>query len=102
MFGIIRTGGKQYKVSPGDKIKVEKIDAKSGDDIVIDDVLLVADGDKVSVGTPNVKGSKVKAKVLEHGRAKKKIVFKYKPKTRYRVKRGHRQEYTEIEIKDIS
>lgn len=101
MFGIIRTGGKQYKVSPGDKIKVEKIDAKVGDEITLEDVLLVADGDKVSVGTPNVKGSKVKAKVLDQGREKKKIVFKYKPKTRYRVKRGHRQNYTEIEIKDI-
>ncbi len=97
-FSIIETGGKQYKVSPGQKIKVEKLDAEAGANFVFDKVLLRADGDKVEIGTPHVAGAKVETKVLRQARERKKIVFKYHSKTRYRKKRGHRQHYTEVEI----
>ena len=114
MFAVIRTGSKQYKVSPGQKLRIEKLaapaggeprqgrDAKEGATVHFDEVLLVADGDRVSVGTPTVAGAKVDAKVLKQGRDKKKIVFKYHPKSRYRKKKGHRQHFTEIEITKIS
>ncbi len=103
MFGVIETGGKQYKVSVGDKIKIEKVDAKQGDNVVFDKVLLLADDKgEVKLGQPYVEGAKVQAKVLEQGREKKKIVFKFKPKSNYKVKRGHRQPYTKIEIVSIS
>lgn len=101
MFAIIETGGKQYKVSAGDKIKVEKLSAE-GDSVSFDKVLLKSRGDKVEIGTPYVSGSRVEAKVLKQGRDKKKIVFKYKSKTRERKKKGHRQPYTEVEITKIS
>ncbi len=114
MFAVIKTGGKQYKVSPGAKLRIEKLaapaggeprqgrDAGEGATVHFDEVLLVADGDRVEVGTPNVKGAKVDARVLGQGRDKKKIVFKYHPKSRYRKKKGHRQHYTEVEITKIS
>ena len=101
MFAVIQTGGKQYKVAAGDKIKVEKLEAKEGDSLVFDKVLLTADGDNVQVGAPYVIGAKVDAKILKQGRHKKIIVFKYHSKTRYRKKKGHRQDYTEIQILDI-
>ncbi len=101
-FAIIRTGGKQYRVSPGQKLKIEKIDAKAGAAISFEDVLLVADGEDVKIGTPTVKGAKVNAKILVQGRDKKKIVFKYHPKSRYRKKKGHRQPFTEVEITQIA
>lgn len=101
MFAVIRTGGKQYRVSPGQRLKIEKLDAAEGAAIHFGDVLLVADGDKVEIGTPLVRGAKVEAKVLKQGRARKKIVFKYHPKSRYRKKKGHRQHYTEVEIQKI-
>ncbi|PIR88435.1 MAG: 50S ribosomal protein L21 [Candidatus Harrisonbacteria bacterium CG10_big_fil_rev_8_21_14_0_10_44_23] len=100
-FAIIETGGKQYRVSPGDKIKVEKLDAEEGKGVVFDKVLLAVDGDNVEIGTPMVSGVKVEGKVLEQGRGEKKIVFKYKAKTRQRTKRGHRQPYTQVEITAI-
>lgn len=102
MFAIIKTGGKQYRVSPGQRLKIEKLDAKEGAVIHFDEVLLVADGDKVEIGTPLIKGAKVEAKVLKQGRARKQIVFKYHPKSRYRKKKGHRQHFTEIEITKIA
>lgn len=102
MFAIIKTGGKQYRVSPGQRIKIEKLDAAEGEAVRFEDVLLVADGDHVAIGAPSVKGAAVDAKVLAQGRAGKKIVFKYHPKTRYRKKKGHRQPYTEIEIVKIA
>lgn len=102
LFAVIRTGGKQYRVSPGQKIKIEKLPDDVGKRVVFHDVLLVADGDAVSVGTPTVKGASVTAKVLAHGKREKQIVFKMRPKKRYRVKRGHRQPYTEAEIEKIS
>jgi large subunit ribosomal protein L21 len=101
MLAIIRSGGKQYKVSPGDKIKVEKIDKKEGAEISFKDVLLVEKNKKLYLGDPLVKGAKVSAKVLSQGKSKKVIVFKYKPKTRYKKKQGHRQLFTELEITKI-
>ena len=88
-------------VQPGDKIKVEKLDKKEGQEIVFSDVLLAEKNRKVEIGTPVVKDAKVEAKVLSHGKGEKIIVFKYKPKKRFSRKIGHRQPYTEIEITGI-
>ncbi len=101
MLAVIRTGGKQYLVKPGDKIKVEKLDQKQGEQIAFSDVLLVEKNKKLEVGTPLVGGIKVEAKILKHGKGEKIIVFKYKAKKRYSRKIGHRQPYTEIEITGI-
>lgn len=101
MLAIIKTGGKQYLVKPGDKIKIEKIDKKEGSEITFKEVLLVEKNKKVEIGAPLVKGAKVIGKILSQGKAKKVIIFKYKPKTRYKVKKGHRQPFTEIEILKI-
>lgn len=98
-FAVVESGGKQYRVAAGDKIKVEKLDTPEGSDFAFDKVLLRADGDKTEIGTPYITGAKVKAKVLRQARDKKKIVFKYHPKTRYKKKKGHRQHFTEVEIK---
>ncbi len=100
-FAVIETGGKQYRVSAGQKIKVEKLAGAAGDSLVFDKVLLVADGDKVAVGTPCVDGEKVSAKVVKQARERKKIVFRYHSKTRYRKKKGHRQQFTELEIVSV-
>jgi large subunit ribosomal protein L21 len=99
-IAIIKTGGKQYKVNTGDKLKIEKIEGKEGDKVKFDEVLLVADekGKDVKIGTPKVKDAKVEAKILKQARAKKVTVIKYKAKIRYRRKLGHRQHYTEVEI----
>ena len=97
-FAVIETGGKQYKVSAGQKIRVEKLNAQEGENFTFDKVLLVVDGEKVEIGTPHVSGVAVQGKVLRQTRDKKKIVFKYHSKTRYRKKKGHRQPYTEVEI----
>ncbi len=100
-FAVIETGGKQYKVSAGQKIKVEKLKAKEGENFIFDKVLLAADGESVEIGAPYISGKTIEAKVLKQARDKKKIVFKYHSKTRYRKKKGHRQHYTEIEIGKI-
>lgn len=97
MIAIIRTGGKQYIVQPGDKLKVEKLDKKEGEEFSFSDVLLVEKNKKIEIGKPIV-GTEVQAKVLSHGKADKIIVFTYKPKKRESKKIGHRQPYTEIEI----
>jgi len=111
MLAVIKTGGKQYLVSPGQKIKIEKIDKaafakatarKESQEIVFDEVLLLQKGNKLEIGTPLVKGAKVKGKIVQQGKAKKVIVFKYKAKKRYKVKKGHRQPFTEVEITKIS
>lgn len=102
MLAIIKTGGKQYLVKPGDKLKVEKLEGKEGKEIVFSDVLLVEKNKKVEIGTPVVKEAKVEAKILSQGKADKIIVFKYKPKKRESRKIGHRQPYTEIEITGIN
>ncbi len=101
MLAVIKTGGKQYLVKPGDKIKVEKLDKKEGEAFVFSDVLLVEKNKKIEIGTPLVKEAKVEAKILKHGKGEKVIIFKYKPKKRYKRKIGHRQPYTEIEIVGI-
>lgn len=101
MFAIIETGGKQYKVSAGDKVKIEKIEAKEGEGLVFDKVLLKSDGDAVTVGTPYISGAKVEGRVLAQERYKKVIIFKYHSKTRQRKKRGHRQYFTEVEVTKV-
>ncbi len=100
MYAIIRTGGKQYKVEAGDVLTVEKLDMEVGS-VVSFDVLMLCDGDKISVGRPTVSGAAVNAEILEHGKAKKVIVFKYKPKKNYRKKQGHRQPYTKVRILEV-
>ncbi|MDP3953575.1 MAG: 50S ribosomal protein L21 [bacterium] len=102
MFAVIETGGKQYRVSPGDKVKIEKLEAEDGSAFIFDKVLLVQTDKDTKVGTPYVNGAKVQAEILREGRAKKVVIFKYKPKKRYRKKQGHRQSFTEVEIKKIS
>ena len=102
MFAVIKTGGKQYRVTPGQKLKIEKLDTEESGAVKFDQVLLVADGEKVEIGQPLVKGAKVEARVSKQGRAKKKIVFKYHRKTRYHKKKGHRQPFTEVEITKIT
>ncbi|MEK9173579.1 MAG: 50S ribosomal protein L21 [Patescibacteria group bacterium] len=96
-FAVIETGGKQYRVSVGDTLKVEKLKTEDGGSLVFD-ALLKVDGDKVEIGTPYLAGEKVEAKVLGQGRGEKKIIFRYHSKTRYRKKKGHRQPFTELEI----
>ena len=102
MYAVIKTGGKQYRVSTGEKLKVESIRAEVGAEIVLDQVLLVADGDKVTAGTPLVSGATVKATVVAHGRGEKVAIFKLRRRKHYRKTLGHRQNYTEIEINGIS
>ena len=100
MYAIIRTGGKQYKVSAGDEIMIEKLDVEIGSEVSFD-VLLFADDAGVKVGKPLVEGVTATAKVVEHGKGKKVVVFKYKPKKNIRKKQGHRQPYTKVEILSI-
>ncbi|NCD09330.1 MAG: 50S ribosomal protein L21 [Negativicutes bacterium] len=101
MYAIIQTGGKQYRVSEGDVLSIEKLSAAEGEEVVFDQVLtVVADGD-VKIGKPVLEGAKVTAKVVEHGKGKKILVFKYKAKSNYRKRQGHRQPYTKVEISKI-
>lgn len=101
MLAVIKTGGKQYLVSPGEKIKVEKLNIEENKDVVFGDVLLLKEGKEIKVGSPFIDGARVIGKVLKQGKEKKVIVFKYKPKKRYKVKNGHRQLFTEVEILKI-
>ena len=101
MYAIIATGGKQYKVTAGDRVRVEKLDAEVGSKVTIDQVLLVSAGN-VSVGSPYVEGAAVEAEVTDQGKGKKVIVYKYKPKTGYHKKNGHRQLFTELLIEKIT
>ena len=100
IYAVVETGGKQYKVSPGQTIEVEKLPA-GGDTVELDKVYLVADGDKVTVGKPTIAGAKVIATVVGNGKKDKVIVYKFKAKVRYRRKKGHRQPYTRLAIKEI-
>ncbi|MFO7807008.1 MAG: 50S ribosomal protein L21 [Candidatus Moraniibacteriota bacterium] len=102
MFAVIRTGGKQYKVKEGDKLKVEKLNAKEGDKISFDEVLAVYDNEDIKLGNPLVKNAKVEGKLNSQEREKKVITVKQKPKKRYLKKQGHRQEVSEVEITKIS
>ncbi len=101
MYAIIRTGGKQYHVAAGDRLRVEKIQGNVGDTVELADVLMVVDGEEIKIGQPVVDGAKVIAKIAEQGKAKKVVVFKKKRRKGYRVKRGHRQPYTALTIEDI-
>ena len=100
-FAVIKTGSHQYRVSVGDKLKVEKLDVKAGDTVIFDTVLLSVVDDKVAIGAPYVASAKTEAKVLGDVRGEKKIIFKYHPKTRARKKKGHRQDYTELQITKV-
>ncbi|NLO97031.1 MAG: 50S ribosomal protein L21 [Peptococcaceae bacterium] len=101
MYAVIETGGKQYKVQEGDRIRVEKIDAAEGQTLDIDKVLLLNKDGNITVGTPFVEGASVTVKVVAHGKADKVIAFRYKPKKHVRVKKGHRQPYTELSVETI-
>jgi large subunit ribosomal protein L21 len=101
MYAVIKTGGKQYRVAPGEKIKVEQLPADIGSQVAVD-VLMVADGDKVSIGAPLVAGAKVEATVVSHGRHDKVTIFKMRRRKHYQRHGGHRQNYTEIQIGAIS
>ena len=102
MYAVVKTGGKQYRVSAGEKLRIEQIGAEIGQEIVLDQVLLVADGEAVKLGAPLVSGATVKAKVLGHGRGEKVHIFKMRRRKHYRRSQGHRQNYTEIEILGIA
>ncbi len=102
MYAVIRTGGKQYRVSSGEKVKVEQLAADVGSQITIDQVLMVADGDNITIGTPLVKGAKVQATVVTQGRADKVHIFKMKRRKQSRKQQGHRQNYTEIQVDRIA
>jgi len=101
MYAVIASGGKQYRVSKGDVLRVEKLIADEGAEIDLGDVLMVADGDTISVGTPVLESGNVKATVKAHGRGKKVEIVKFRRRKHYRRQMGHRQSYTEIEITDI-
>ncbi len=101
MFAVIKTGGKQYRVSQGDKLRVETIDTDEGESVNLDHVLMIGEGDKVTIGTPLVSSASVTAKVLSHGRGKKIEIVKFRRRKHYRRQMGHRQNYTELEITGI-
>ena len=101
MYAVIKTGGKQYRIQVGEKLKIEQLQVENGSELVIDQVLMVADGDKVSVGTPLVNGAKVNATVLGQGRHDKVRIFKMRRRKHYQKHQGHRQNYTEIQITGI-
>ena len=101
MYAVIRTGGKQYKVAPGEKLKIEQIRADVGAEVVLDQVLLVGDGASVRLGQPVVAGASVKATVLAHGRGDKVTIFKMRRRKHYQKHQGHRQSYTELKIDGI-
>ncbi|MDP8567387.1 50S ribosomal protein L21 [Methylophilus aquaticus] len=102
MYAVIKTGGKQYKVAAGEKLKVEKLTGDVGSKVVIDKVLLIADGETTTIGAPLVAGAKVSATVVSHGRGDKVMIFKMRRRKHYRKTQGHRQSYTEIQIDTIS
>ena len=101
MYAVVKTGGKQYKVAPGEKLKVEQIPADVGAEVILDQVLLVGDGEAVRLGQPTVTGATVKATVVAHGRGEKIRIFKMRRRTHYQKHQGHRQNYTELQIDAI-
>lgn len=102
MYAIIKTGGKQFRIQVGEKLKVEQLKTKNGSEFIIDQVLMIADGDKISMGTPFVNGATVSATVLGQGRHDKIRIFKMRRRKHYQKHQGHRQNYTEIQITGIS
>ncbi|HEX9022014.1 MAG TPA: 50S ribosomal protein L21 [Nitrospirota bacterium] len=101
MYAVISTGGKQYKVAPGDVVRVESLDAKKGDTVEIKDVYMIADGERVSVGKPTLASASVTAEVVEEDRGAKLIIFKHRRRKTFRKTTGHRQNYTAIRVKEI-
>lgn len=101
MYAVVKTGGKQYKVQEGDVLRVEKLPGEVGSEVVFDQVLLLADGETVDIGTPMLESAAVKGHIVEQDRAKKVLVFKYKRRKRYRRKQGHRQPFTAVRIDSI-
>ncbi len=101
MYAVVRTGGKQYRVQAGDQLLVEKLPVVSGQQVTLDEVLLVAEADRVQVGTPLVEGAKVIATVMAQEKGPKVRIFKYRPKERYRVRKGHRQLLTRLRVEQI-
>ena len=102
MYAVVKTGGKQYRVAAGDTLEVEKLDGEVGESVELNEVLLVANGDTVQIGQPTVDGASVSAKITGQYRGKKVHVFRYRPKKRIRVRRGHRQYLTRLEIKSVN
>ena len=102
MYAVFVTGGRQFRAVPGEVIRVEKLEAEAGSTVDIDQVLMVGDGEKITIGTPTVAGAKVSAKVRGHGRHDKVFIVKFRRRKHHRKQMGHRQHYTEIEITDIS
>ena len=102
MYAVIKTGGKQFRVAPGEKFKIETLEAEVGATIVLDQVLMVADGEAVKVGTPTLAGAKVSATVVSHGRGPKIRIFKMRRRKHYQKTQGHRQNYTEIRVDAIN
>jgi large subunit ribosomal protein L21 len=102
MYAVVKTGGKQYRVRAGEKLRIEQIPHDIGSDVVLDQVLLVANGEEVTLGTPLVAGARVQARVIAHGRGEKIRIFKLRRRKHYRKTQGHRQNYTEIEIVGIT
>jgi len=102
MYAVIKTGGKQYKVAAGDKLKVEKLAGDVGSKVVLDKILVLSDGEAITIGSPLVAGAKVNATVVSHGRGDKVMIFKFRRRKHYRKTQGHRQSYTEILISDIN
>lgn len=102
MYAVIRTGGKQYKVHKEQILKVEKLEGTEGSQIEFDDVLMYSDGETITLGAPRVENAVVRAHILDQGRSKKQLVFKYKRRKGYRRMRGHKQHYTEVKIESIS
>ena len=102
VYAVIRSGGKQYRVSPGQQLKLERFDGEAGDRVTFSDVLLVSGGGEVAVGTPTVDSASVSGEIVEQGRGRKVNVFKYKNKTRYRRLRGHRQLHTAVLVDEVS
>lgn len=101
MYAVIKTGGKQYKVAPGETLKVESLDAEVGKTVSFDDVLMIANGDQLKVGSPKVDGGAVKAEVLAHGRGDKIRIVKHRRRKHYHKEQGHRQNFTEVKITEI-
>jgi large subunit ribosomal protein L21 len=102
MYAVIKTGGKQYRVNTGERLKVEKLVADVGATVTLDQILMVSDGEKTTIGSPIIKGATVKATVLSHGRADKVMIFKFRRRKHYRKTQGHRQSFTEIKIEAIA
>ena len=101
MYAIIKTGGKQYKVAEGDEVIVEKLEVADGDSVTFEEVLTIVDGENVKIGQPLVKGAKVSGKVVKNGKGPKIRIFKFKHKTNYRRRAGHRQPFTKVKIEKI-